>query len=231
MIAITFALRAESAGFAAQLRKEKIADRQTTIWHTGAGQKHCQLSINQFLEAKRPDFLISSGFAGGMREDLRVGDLILAENFSDRQLLLKAQQILTGYRVQAVKIFTSTTIINSLADRNEIARANDAAAVDMETAVIATACATHGVPMLSLRIITDSLQEPLPIPPPVLFNIEHQRTDPGKFITHLLRHPTAIWRLLRFARRIADTRAILGNAIVALVRSESLSCNHGARLP
>jgi len=221
MIAITFALRAESAEFAAQLRKEKIDDRQIMIWHTGVGQKHCQLRMNEFFEAERPDFLISSGFAGGVREDLQVGDLILAKNFSDQQLLAKAQQILTGCKVQAVKIFTSTTIINSIADRNEIARANDAVAVDMETAVIATACATHGVPMLSLRIVTDSLEEPFPAPPTVLFNIEQQRTDLGKLITHLFRHPAAIWRLLRFARRIAGTRAILANAIVALLRSEA----------
>jgi adenosylhomocysteine nucleosidase len=221
MIAITFALRAESAEFAAQLRKEKIDDRQIMIWHTGVGQKHCQLRMNEFLEAERPDFLISSGFAGGLREDLQVGDLILAKNFSDQQLLAKAQQILTGCKVQAVKIFTSTTIINSIADRNEIARANDAVAVDMETAVIATACATHGVPMLSLRVVTDSLEEPFPAPPTVLFNIEQQRTDLGKLITHLLRHPVAIWRLLRFTRRIAGARAILANAIVALLRSEA----------
>lgn len=222
MIAITFALRTESAEFAAQLRKEKIDDRQIIIWHTGVGQKHCQLRMNEFFEAERPDFLISSGFAGGVREDLQVGDLILANNFSDQQLLAKAQQVLTSYKVEAVKIFTSATIINSIADRNEIARTNNAAAVDMETAVIASACATHGVPMLSLRVITDSLQEPLPAPPTVLFNIEQQRTGLGKLIAHLLRHPVAIWRLLRFGRRIAGARAILANAILALLRSEAL---------
>jgi hypothetical protein len=86
--------------------------------------------------------------------------------------------------------------------------------------VIAAACATHGVSMLSLRVITDTLQEPLPAPPPVLFNIEQQRTDPRKLVTHLLRHPSAIWRLPRFARQIADARAILASAIMAVVRSE-----------
>jgi adenosylhomocysteine nucleosidase len=222
MIAITFALRAESAEFAAQLRKEKIDDRQIMIWHTGVGPKHCRLRMNQFLEAERPGFLISSGFTGGVREGLQVGDLILAENFSERQLLAKAQQILTGCRVQTVNIFTATTIINSIADRNEIARTNNAAAVDMETEVIATACAKHGVPMLSLRVVTDSLEEPFPLPPTVLFNIEQQRTDLGKLISHLLGHPVAIGRLLHFARRIAGARAILANAIVALLRSEAL---------
>jgi adenosylhomocysteine nucleosidase len=217
MIAITFALRAESAGFAAQLRKQKIDDRQIMIWHTGVGQKHCRLRMNQFLKAERPDFLISSGFAGGMREDLRVGDLILAENFSDRQLLAKAQQTLTGYKVQAVKMFTSTTIIHSIADRNEIARANNAAAVDMETAVIAAACATHGVPMLSLRVITDSLQEPLPTTPPVLFDVERQRTNFRRLTSHLIAHPNSVLGLLQFRARIVCVRKKLANAILDLV--------------
>jgi adenosylhomocysteine nucleosidase len=217
MIAITFALRAESTQLAAQLREKKINDRRIVIWHTGVGQKHCLLRMNQLLEAKRPDFLISSGFAGGVREDLKVGDLILAENFSDRQLLAKAEQILAGGKVRAVKIFTSATIVDSIADRNEIARANNAAAVDMETAVIADVCARHGVRMLSLRVITDSLQDPLPVPPPVLFNIDRQQTDFATLLRYLLRHPGATRRLLTFSGQIARARAVLTNATVALL--------------
>jgi nucleoside phosphorylase len=217
MIAITFALRAESAQLAAQLREKKINDRRIVIWHTGVGQKHCLLRMNQLLEAKRPDFLISSGFAGSVREDLIVGDLILAENFSDRQLLAKAEQILAGGKVRAVKIFTSATIVDSIADRNEIARANSAAAVDMETAVIADVCAKHGVRMLSFRVITDSVQDPLPVPPPVLFNIERQQTDFATLLRYLLRHPGATRRLLTFSGQIARARAVLTNATVALL--------------
>ena len=217
MIAITFALRAESTQLAAQLREKKINDRRIVIWHTGVGQKHCLLRMNQLLEAKRPDFLISSGFAGGAREDLQVGDLILAENFSDRQLLAKAEQILAGDKVRAVKIFTSATIVDSIADRNEIARANSEAAVDMETAVIADVCAKHGVRMLSLRVITDSVQDPLPVPPPVLFNIDRQQTDFATLLRYLLRHPGATRRLLTFSGQIARARAVLTNATVALL--------------
>jgi nucleoside phosphorylase len=218
MIAITFALRAESTRLAAQLREKKINDRRITIWHTGVGEKHCLVRMNQFLKSEHPDFLISSGFAGGVREDLQVGDLILAENFSDRQLLAKAEQILTDCKVQAVKVFTSTTIINSIGERNEIARANSAAAVDMETAVIAAACATRGVPMLSLRVITDSLKDPLPAPPHILFNIDRQQTDFATLLRYLLRHPGATRRLVNFSGQIARAREKLTDAIVALLQ-------------
>jgi len=218
MIAITFALRAESNQLAAQLHEKKINDRPIVIWHTGVGQKRCLLRMNGFLKSEPPDYLISSGFAGGVDADLQVGDLILAENFSDRHLLAKAEEILAGGKVRAVKIFTSTTIVDSIADRNKIARANSAAAVDMETAVIAEVCARHGVRMLSLRVITDSLQDPLPVPPPVLFNIDRQQTDFARLLRYLLRHPGATRRLLNFSGQIARARAVLTSGIIALLQ-------------
>jgi nucleoside phosphorylase len=218
MIAITFALRAESTQLAAQLREKKINDRRIVIWHTGVGQKHCLPRMNEFLQSERPDFLISSGFAGGVREDLQVGDLVLAENFSDRQLLAKAEQILAGGKVRAVKIFTSTTIVDSIADRNEIARANSAAAVDMETGVIAEVCARHGVRMLSLRVISDSVQDPLPVPPPVLFNIDRQRTDFARLVRYLLRHPGATRQMINFSGQIGRAREVLTSGIIALLQ-------------
>ncbi len=219
MIAVTFALRAESTQLATQLHEKKIDDRQVMIWHTGVGQKHCLLRMNEFLKSEHPDYLISSGFAGGVHADLQVGDLILAENFSDLQLRVKAEQMLTGYKVKTVKIFTSSTIIDSIADRNEIARANSAQAVDMETAVIADVCATHGVRMLSLRVITDSLQDPLPVPPAVLFKVDRQRTDFATLLRYLLRHPGATPRLLNFYGQIARAREDLTSAIVALLQN------------
>jgi adenosylhomocysteine nucleosidase len=218
MIAITFALRAESAHLAALLRDNQINRREVRIWHTGVGQKHSRLRMNQLLDAERPDLLISSGFAGGVHNDLRAGDLILAENFSDQELLHKAQQILSAYRVNAVKLFTSTTMIHSIAERNEIARANDAAAVDMEAAVIAAACGRHGVPMLSLRVISDGLLDPLPAPPAVLFDVERQRTEFAKLLAYLLRNPNATWRLFKFSRQIARAREVMTSAIVALLK-------------
>ncbi|HXM74618.1 MAG TPA: hypothetical protein VN904_05035, partial [Chthoniobacterales bacterium] len=95
MIAITFALPAESSALISRLREKtralcdgekiiygKIDNRSVAIFHTGVGRKSCEHKINNLLRGERPDFLISSGFAGSAREDLQVGNLILAENFS-----------------------------------------------------------------------------------------------------------------------------------------------------
>ena len=231
MIAITFALPAESSALISRLREKtralcdgekiiygKIDNRSVAIFHTGVGRKSCEHKINNLLRGERPDFLISSGFAGSAREDLQVGNLILAENFSDPKLLSTARQILASRNARVIKLFSSASIVDSVAERNEIARAHGAAAVDMETETIAQACTARGVRMLSLRVISDSVREPFPAPPRILFDIERQRTDFAKFIPYLIRHPAAAWHLIRFSRQIGRARKVLTSAIVALVR-------------
>ncbi len=230
MIAITFALSAESSGLVGLLREKKrasssngkivygkIENQSVAILHTGVGRKSCQLKIDNFLRTEQPPRLISSGFAGAAREDFQVGDLIVAENFSDRESLSAAQRILANGNLRTAKLFTSTTIVDSIDARNEIARTNGADAVDMETEVIAQACSVRGVPMLSLRVISDSLREPFPLPPSILFDMERQRTNAAKLSLYLINHPGALFDLLRFARQITQARRILTDAIITLV--------------
>ena len=194
----------------------KIEAKPVAIFHTGVGRKSCQPKIDNFLRAVQPKLLISSGFAGGAVEDLDVGDLILAANFSDPGLISSAQQILADHDPRVVKLFTSTSIVDSIVERNKIVQEHGTTAVDMETEIIARACAARGVPLLSLRVISDSLREPFPVPPFVLFDIERQRTNYVKLLTHLFAHPAAISSLVRFARQTARAREALTNAIVEL---------------
>jgi adenosylhomocysteine nucleosidase len=232
MIAITFALPAESSRFVDRVRNKRrsargnagiiygeIEQRQVAIFHTGVAQKACQKKIDDFLRVEHPDFLISSGFAGGIRDDLRVGDLFLGENFSDRQLLFSAQKIFARRHAHSAKLFTSTSIIDSLTQRKEMSLRTSAAAVDMETETIARACEIRGIRLLSLRLISDSLSEPLPASPRVLFDIERQRTNYTKLLTHLLIHPVNAVSFIRFYSKISRARKTLADAIIDVVRN------------
>jgi adenosylhomocysteine nucleosidase len=227
MIAITFALPTESVGIRRRLRDArevgnmvsgKIGDLDVAILHTGVGAKNCDERIEELLHKARPRLVICSGFAGAVVEDFHIGDLILAENFSDRQLLTNAERISRDHSPRVAKLFTSTSIIDSITERTEIARASGAAAIDMETGTIVGICNAHRVPLLALRAISDSPTEPFPAPPSVLFDIERQRPNYPRLILYLFRHPSSIPSLLRFARRIARVRAVLTDAIVALIK-------------
>ena len=105
MIAITFALPAESQEFLLSLSNKsrgdrngipttrgKIDDRAIEVLHTGVGENVCRQRMAKFLSAtgrirrgehdQHFDYLISAGFAGALNDQLQLGDLLLAKNFS-----------------------------------------------------------------------------------------------------------------------------------------------------
>jgi len=229
MIAITFALPAESQEFLRSLGSRsrgdrngiltirgRIDDRTIEVLHTGVGEKVCRERLGKFLQDQKFDCLISAGFAGALNDDLRVGDLLLAENFSTLDLGERWSSF-SSLGIHIANLLTVPALIDSREERNKLARTSGAVAVDMETEFIARVCAACGIPLLSLRVISDTPHHLFPAPADVLFDIERQQTHMLKLATHLLAHPTRIPRLVQFARRISCARKILANALVTLV--------------
>jgi nucleoside phosphorylase len=234
MIAVTFALPAESSAFLRRLgnksRKDregirtirgKIEDRTIEVLHTGVGEKACRQRIGSFLQDRQFDCLISAGFAGALNDKLHVGDLLFAENFSTVQLN-EMHSGLGSSPIHRANLLTVPSIIDSIEERRRIAQTTAAAAADMETEFIARGCAEHGVPLLSLRVISDTPSEPFPGPSQILFDVERQRTNAMKLSLHLLGHPTVIPRWILFARRIARARETLAKTIVSILQSDQL---------
>jgi adenosylhomocysteine nucleosidase len=211
MIAVTFALPSESSDF---LRLINERAEEVAVLHTGVGEQICRSRLGPFLDTRPFDLLISSGFAGGVDPSLGAGDLLLAENFSNPQLLAQARALLVS---RVARLVTADRVVESETARQQLAHENNAAAVDMETEWIARACAERKLPMLSLRAISDTAAAPFPVPPEVLFDLERQGTEVLKLTAHLLKHPSAVVRLIRFARQIATARANLGAALYELI--------------
>jgi nucleoside phosphorylase len=229
MIAVTFALPAESSDFLRHLRNQSrtdrsgirtirgtIDDRVVEVLHTGVGEKVCRQRVAEFLQDQQFDLLISSGFAGALNDKLEIGDLLLAKNFSTIELT-EVGSSFSRLPIHEADLLTVRALIDSNDERNKIARTSRAAAVDMETEFIARACAEHGIPLLSVRVITDTPREPFPAPPNVLFDIEQQQTRFLTLATFFLARPNRVPQLIQFARRIARVRKILASALVGLV--------------
>jgi len=245
MIAVTFALPAESSAFLRRLHKKSKTDhegvrvilgqidnpeigarepfrnRTIEVLHTGVGENVCRERMAKFLQDRQFGCLISAGFAGALNDRLHVGDLLVAENFSTVRLS-EVRSFFSELPAHIADLLTVPSIIESREERNKIARTTGAAAADMETEFIARACAEHGIPLLSLRVISDTPSAPFPAPANVLFSMDHQRTDLTKLTLHFLKHPGAIPRLIAFARKIAQAREILANAVLGVVRSIEL---------
>jgi hypothetical protein len=143
---------------------------------------------------------------------------LLAKNFSTVALSAN-RSALPSLPICTADLLTVSELIDSSDERNRIASTSGAAAVDMETEFIARACAEHGVPLLSLRVITDTPRQPFPAPMKVLFDMERQRSDYRQLSSYVLKNPGTLWRLIRFGIRVAHARKTLTEAMVDLVRN------------
>jgi nucleoside phosphorylase len=186
------------------------------VLHTGVGEKACRDRIAKFLQDHQFDCLISAGFAGALNDQLHVGELLFAKNFSTAELSA-AYSALSSLSIHSADLLTVAAMIESREERNKIAQTTGAVAVDMETEFIARACAEHAIPLLSLRVITDTPRESFPAPANILFDIERQQTGVLRLATFFLAHPNRIPRLVQFARQIGRARKTLANALVAVI--------------
>ena len=236
MIAITFALPAESADFVRLLEKPRLNSREgvenirgrlhgklVAVIHTGVGKMICRQRMEVMFRREKFEWLISAGFAGALEQELRVGHLLIAENYSSPKLLAAHQLELTADKIFLGKLATVPRMIESMAQRETLNKRTGAAAVDMETETIAEICQAHDVPMLSVRAISDTSVEPFPAPAHVLFDLAKQKTDFVRLGSYLLTHPTALARLNAFRQRIGIARKALTDALDRILRADLLS--------
>ena len=235
MIAITFALPAESSDFVQLLENRGAVSREgvetirghlhsksVVVIHTGVGKKVSRERMETILRREHFEYLISAGFAGALEKDLQVGHLLVADNFSSPKLLSSPKLVLADGKTFLGKLQTVPRMIETVEERESLNKQTGAAAVDMETEILAEVCAAHDLPMLSLRAISDTASEPFPAPAHVLLDVAKQKTDFLRLGSYLLTHPGAFARLNSFRGRVAVARKALADALDTILRADLL---------
>ena len=233
MIALTFALPDESRGFRAALtgRQSHATDRRHrlpivtgyrqgrffAVIHTGVGEiEFYRRRLESFLAAEKPRLLISSGYAGGLQPGIVAGDLVVGENVSGAETLRAAQGLLAASGPRAGALISRPEVAETAAGKRALGAKTGALAIDMETAWINAACTAAGVPMLSLRAISDAVEETFPVPGHVLFDARRQHPRYVALPLWLLCHPARIGPFVRFVRGVGLAQQRLTGALQTL---------------
>ncbi|MEI6278863.1 MAG: hypothetical protein WCQ16_05695 [Verrucomicrobiae bacterium] len=206
MIAVVFAMEFESAGFRA-VQKSRLC---VSVWTLGVMGKRTAASLEKLILENRPEMVISAGLSGALQPDIPVGTVLLGENFTDRELA-SSLPIPEGFLVG--RIVTSDEILETAAKKTALGRESGALAVDMETAHLHAVCTRNGVRMVSIRCITDTMQQDLPIPGHVLMDAETGRTNPGAIFRYLFRHPASVPEFARLVRNARLAQQTLANGL------------------
>ncbi len=206
MILITFAVPFESAVFRSRHPSGKAG---VTCLHTGVGSAAARQALERALEAKAYSKVVISGFAGGLLDDLRVGDLIT--NDCDEA----AEESCGLAKVRSVRLAESAQVLVDPSEKREFARRRQAEAVDMETSTLRQVCREHAVPAVTLRVISDDVRSSLVVPAEILSGAARQPVAGTlRLLGYLALRPARWGPFRKMVRDCATARASLATGLL-----------------
>jgi adenosylhomocysteine nucleosidase len=159
-------VRTEGSGFVA--REGGLEGRRIVIVESGAGSAAAAKATEALVPGHRPRWIISAGFAGGLDERVRQGDILMADTIVDqegRELAIDfklAGKSQNTPHVHVGRLLTVDRVIRDPAEKRALGIKHAALAVDMETMGVAQVCREEKVRFLSVRVIIDAVDRTLP---------------------------------------------------------------------
>ncbi len=195
------------------LLKGRISGAPALLAMTGDGAIRSAASVSLLLSEFPVSLLVGAGAAGALDPSLRAGEIVVATRIRDEagemaapDAALVARARALGAKpaafVTAARPVCSSKEKGALADRFGVAGFGPAV-VDMESAAWARAAASHGVPFLLLRSVSDTFEEDLPRFLSSCLSSDGS-VDRSTVARRLVLHPAALPALLRMRRRVRD---------------------------
>lgn len=166
---------------------------------SGMGAPTADELIDAALEATGAEAIIIAGLAGALVSAAHTGEIIVPAETIDHATGQTLRPMLDLGVVPGGRLVTCETPVPTPTGKAELAERYGASAVDMETAHLAAACATRGVPWAAVRAIGDELRDTMPPPFAGLVKADG-RADPLAALKLLVNRPDLLPALLRTAR-------------------------------
>ena len=188
-ILVCFALKEEAAPF----RKIAAHNPAIEILLVGIGRQNAARSIQAALAQSAPVLVLTCGFAGGLNPELTLGTVV----FETKVERLYARFISTG--AKPVVFFCADRVATTVAEKKQLRAQTGADAVEMESAAIHTACRSANIPCATVRVISDTAGEDLPLDFNALAKPD-KNLDFGKLAWAIAKSPGKISGLLRLQK-------------------------------
>ena len=205
---VCFALKEEAAPF------HKIAAHRPGIFTVivGIGRLNAEKSVRSFLAASSPELVLTCGFAGGLNPDLKLGDVVFEVQCPNS----KFQGQLLAAGAKPVKFFSADRIATTAVEKKKLHAETGADAVEMESAAIHAVCAGQGIPCATVRVISDTAGEDLPLDFNALSKPD-KNLDFGKLFLAIARSPGKIGALMELQRKTKFAAEQLAEVLAKLI--------------
>lgn len=182
---------------------------------TGMGRRNAERSVFEALKKFQPDWVISAGFAGGLNPELKRG-LVLFDRKHDSPQAAE----LAALGALPATFHSTQRVAVTAAEKRLLRRETGADAVEMESSAIRELCHAAGFPVMTIRVISDTADEDLPLDFNALMTPADQ-INWWKFARTIAFQPTLIGSLIAFQRQTRDAARQLGRVLNQVVKQRA----------
>lgn len=189
----------------------EISGAQVRVVLTGAGPKPAASAISQAMQAGPDaiDFCISSGLAGALRPEYRIGQVLAAREVRSGDIesvetgdALPCSEALISFAAECGatpvgKFHTAGRVIGRAAEKKYLGETADA--VEMESFVVLSEARRRGVPAVAIRAISDLADEDLPFDMTGVFT-EEGRISMPLVLAQIAKHPQSISAVMKLGQ-------------------------------
>jgi adenosylhomocysteine nucleosidase len=184
---------------------------------TGMGQANASAALEKRLtEIAAPKLVLTCGFAGGLNPQFK-NDQVLFNADEDRP---KLKEALEKAGAASANFYSATRVAITSHDKRHLWHATGLDAVEMESQIIRDICRELHIPSATVRAISDSAMEDLPLDFNTLMT-PTQRIDYGKLAWALIRSPMKLAELLSFQQKTQSAAKALSEFLVKFLRTYS----------
>ncbi len=207
-VLVCFAVSEEAAPFKRLARR----DQSIAVLVTGMGRLNARKSVVAVLEKCRPNFVITSGFAGALNPNSTRGEIVGSwDPEFPGSVILKSN-------AKLVRFLCSEIVLSQSKQKRELFDAGAGDAVEMESEVIRRECASRGIPSATLRVILDLAEENLPVDFEAVLD-SRKEINWIRFGIWLLKNPLAIPKLIAFNKQVTFCATTLGTSLWTTLRA------------
>ncbi len=206
-ILVCFALSTEARPF----RKYAATRRNICVLCTGMGQANAHRVVERELSRLDPELVLTCGFAGGLRPELTLGTVLFEadEDFPLRLALLDAG-------AHPARFSCAERVTGTVLGKRMLLESTGADAVEMESQVIRSLCAERRLPCATVRVVSDTALEDLPLDFNQFLTTE-RNTNYLKLLSAVVRQPEKLSALLRFHRQLQTAAEKLATVLAQVL--------------
>jgi len=191
-----------------------FGNRRVLVALVGMGQDRARENTRKIFSYFNPKVLVLAGYGGALVEPLKVGQVVVSNNFSSKQVLAFLR-LLSGFDFAGFS--TEDELVGTPQKREACARKTKGQVVDMETAAVAEVVNAHQIPFMAVRAISDDYHQMLPLGALAAgFDPAKGRATPLRLLWRLATHPAEVAPFKKFVWGLRPARRNLTSFLLQL---------------